>query len=119
MRFRCSSPKATGYHRYGGRGIKVCDRWNNSFAAFYSDMGDPPSVRHTLDRYPNKDGNYEPGNCRWATQTQQARNMSRNRIVSVNGQKMTLVEAVQSKGLKYNTVLYRILRGKTPEEALV
>lgn len=58
---------------YGGRGIEVCDRWRNSFADFYADMGPPTTDRHSIDRI-NNDGNYEPGNCRWATGAEQAAN---------------------------------------------
>jgi hypothetical protein len=74
MRSRCNNPKNKRYYDYGGRGIKVCDRWNESFENFYQDMGDPPSSAHSIDRYPDNDGNYEPGNCRWATLAQQAMN---------------------------------------------
>src|SRR3990170_6647395 len=63
---RCHYEKWPERHLYGGRGIVVCDRWRESFEAFYSDMGDVPDGK-SIDRYPNKNGNYEPGNCRWAT----------------------------------------------------
>ena len=71
MRDRCEDPKAVSYKWYGGRGIKVCDAWQD-FLTFYRDMGDRPDGM-TLDRI-NPDGNYEPGNCRWATAKEQAAN---------------------------------------------
>jgi hypothetical protein len=72
---RCTNPKAHKFELYGGRGIRVCARWLKSFAAFYDDMGPRPSGT-TLDRK-NNDGNYEPLNCRWATQADQCRNSRR------------------------------------------
>ena len=71
---RCINPRAAGFENYGGRGIIVCDRWLNSFSAFFADMGIRPSLQHSIDRYPDKNGNYEPRNCRWATDLQQAVN---------------------------------------------
>ena len=77
---RCYDPNNRWYHRYGGRGIRVCQRWSDretGFAAFYFDMGPRPSPRHSLDRVDN-DGHYEPGNCRWATVEEQNANKLRS-----------------------------------------
>lgn len=73
MRRRCNDPKRPNYSSYGGRGIKVCDRWQNSFANFLEDMGDRPSPKHSIDRIDNN-GNYEPGNCKWSTAREQSLN---------------------------------------------
>ena len=71
---RCGNPKINGYEHYGGRGISVCDRWKNSFVDFLADVGPAPSQKHTLDRHPNNNGNYEPNNVRWATWHEQITN---------------------------------------------
>ena len=72
MHARCSNQQHNRWHRYGGRGIRVCDRWDD-FSSFLADVGQRP-VGTSLDRYPNNDGNYEPGNVRWATPKEQAAN---------------------------------------------
>lgn len=86
---RCYNPNASKYKYWGGRGITVCERWLNSFENFLADMGKRPSDKHSLDRFPNKEGNYEPGNCRWATIEQQNENRSNNVIIEYNGEKYT------------------------------
>lgn len=73
MKARCLNPSHSAFANYGGRGITVCDAWRESFVRFLQDMGPRPSAEHSLDRIDN-DGNYQPGNCRWATRGQQNAN---------------------------------------------
>src|SRR3990167_9584042 len=81
MRLRCSNPKDPSYQWYGAKGVAVCEGWINDFWLFVSDVGEKPTARHTLDRFPNMSGNYEPGNVRWATPQEQARNKDYSSIV--------------------------------------
>lgn len=77
---RCTNPNLEAWPNYGGRGIKVCERWLHSFENFVADMGPRLSLKHSIDRFPNNDGNYEPSNCRWATRKEQNTNR-RNRVI--------------------------------------
>jgi hypothetical protein len=103
---------------YANKGVTVCKRWRESFLAFLEDMGKRPSSKHSLDRYPNRTGNYEPGNCRWATASQQNRNYSRNRFITVHGKTMTLVEWSELTGIKREAIADRLNRGWEPERAV-
>ena len=92
MKTRCYNPKATRFEVHGGRGIKVCDRWLNSFANFLLDMGKRPTPKHSLDRFPDNNGDYEPSNCRWATAKEQSGNRRTNRFIEHNGIRMILMD---------------------------
>jgi hypothetical protein len=98
LKSRCKNPNGPKFHRYGGRGIKVCDRWLNSFEDFLSDMGPRPSKLHSIDRI-NNDGNYEPSNCRWATNLVQGRNSSRVRLVTIKGKKLCIAAWCETLGV--------------------
>ncbi len=115
---RCENENKDNFELYGGRGIVVSKRWRTDFAAFYADMGPRPSLAHSIDRWPNKNGNYRPGNCRWATAVQQNRNRRNNRMVFFSGQKMTLPEACEIAGLGYALVKGRLREGWTVNRAL-
>lgn len=117
MRQRCANPKNNSYPFYGGRGIRVCDRWFNSFEAFIADMGKRPSDDHTLERK-NVDGNYEADNCIWALRSVQYSNRRSNVMVSLNGEILTLAQAAVKLGITPNALYRRLGRGIPLEEAL-
>ena len=71
LKQRCYNPNHPKFYLYGALDVRVCDRWRKSFTAFIADMGPRPSLKHSVDRYPDPDGDYEPDNCRWATPLQQ------------------------------------------------
>lgn len=108
---RCMNPNNKGYKNYGGRGITVCARWQNSFANFLADVGPRPSVRHSIDRHPDNNGSYEPGNVRWATSDEQTRNTRRNRWIEFNGERLILSDWVKRYDLNLPTVIRRLQSG--------
>lgn len=114
---RCGNKKNPAYPEYGGRGIKVCDRWR-SFENFFADMGPRPSLEYSIDRYPNQNGDYEPGNCRWATMTEQNRNRTNNLLLTVNGITKTAIEWIEETGLPRH-VLYGRIRSRWPHDLAV
>ncbi len=116
MRARCRYPKNNQFKDYGGRGISVCKRWDESFKAFLEDMGPKPKPTHQIDRIDN-DGNYEPENCRWATRKQNNRNKRNNRMLVVDGQKMGVPEASEKYGIQQKTILMRLYRGWSETDA--
>ena len=119
IKARCGIPSATGYGNYGGRGVTVCDRWKESFESFLTDMGPRPSPQHSIDRYPNNEGNYETGNCRWATRQEQDCNRRTNRLLTVSGITMTVSEWSRRNGIPLYTLINRLKSGWDPERAVV
>lgn len=116
IRARCSNKNSPDYPRYGGRGIMVCQRWN-SYHNFFEDMGLAPSPKHSIERIKN-DGNYEPGNCRWATNKEQANNRDSNVLIKYQGRVQNVKQWCEEIGITYETVRIRMKRLKwTPERA--
>jgi len=108
MRMRCENPNHKYFNRYGGRGIKVCGRWQD-FVNFMADMGERPegSVRLTVERKDNDKG-YEPGNCRWATYNEQARNRCSTVLLEIDGRTQSLMQWAEEKGVDAELVRNRI-----------
>ena len=116
---RCENARSKAFPNYGGRGIKVCRRWRSSFEAFLEDMGPRPSCRHSIDRI-DGDGDYELGNCRWATAKQQARNLRTNRLLTCQGQSKTLAEWAEERRIHRTTITRRIdFYGWSEEQAIL
>ena len=115
-RQRCTNPKLRNYHRYGGRGIRMCSEWDR-FEQFLADMGRRPSPQHSLDRI-DRDGNYCPENCRWATIHEQANNTCTNRYVEFDGEMLTIAQWARKTGIQAGTLQFRLSHGWTPERAL-
>ncbi len=105
---RCHNKDCPAFKNYGHRGISVCQRWRDSFWDFVSDVGGRPSERHSLDRFPDNNGNYEPGNVRWATAKQQGRNTRFNRIVTANGESLTATEWAERIGISREALRRRL-----------
>lgn len=114
---RVTEPTYPDYPHYGGRGISVCDQWRVSFEAFARDMGPTYSEGLTLDRIDN-DGNYEPGNCRWATAIEQARNKRTNRLLTFNGKTMPVSAWAEHTGIGRSAIESRLRNGWSVERAL-
>lgn len=117
MMNRCKNKSSVDFRRYGGRGILVCERWSK-YENFLLDMGERPKGK-TIDRI-DVNGNYEQGNCRWASIMEQSNNRRSNRILSVNGSKITVADASRKYGINYETLISRITqRGWSDEKAVI
>ncbi len=118
MKSRCYYPKNVGYPNYGGRGIKVCDRWlgEHGFENFLADMGEAPSREYSLDRI-DVNGDYTPENCRWATWKEQSNNKRNSRLITHNGRSLTIPQWCDELGFNVNVAYNRYWHGyKTYEE---
>lgn len=126
IKSRCQQPSCRAYNKYGARGIKLCDRWDigdgvqGGFECFLADMGLRPSKSHSIDRYPNNAGNYEPSNCRWATPQQQIENRRNTVYITYRGETVTLMKGIRMAGniVRRSNAMQRIQNGWPIELAL-
>jgi hypothetical protein len=115
MKRRCENPRSHAYGDYGGRGIKVCDRWK-TFENFISDMGERPEGM-TLERI-DVNGNYTPENCRWATTLEQNGNRRTRRLLTLRGKTQSMTEWARETGIDVNVINARLRRGWSDEKTL-
>lgn len=117
MKQRCLNPNAFYYKAYGGRGIKVCERWRLSFPNFLKDMGFKPSIDHSIERK-NTNGNYEPSNCVWATNAEQQENRRNINRIEYKGRKISHGEISRKLGCGITLIAYRIKKGWSAERII-
>ncbi len=117
MKTRCLNPNSEKYKIYGGRGIKICSRWVDSFENFLSDMGRKPTKKHSIERI-NNDGNYEPSNCKWGTDLEQANNKRLNIFIVIGGIRKTAAQWGRQMGFPKSFVTNRIKAGWNPIDAV-
>lgn len=117
---RCTNPRDAMYPTYGGAGIRVTPLWvgRGGFVAFLAHAGERPSLQHSIDRFPNKSGNYEPGNVRWATDAEQTRNRKSTILVTIDGVTKCAADWADDRGIDRETVYARIKKGWEPEKAI-
>jgi len=114
---RCHDPQVPAYARYGALGVRVCARWRASFETFLADVGERPSPKHSIDRWPDPAGHYEPGNVRWATLAQQRRNQRINKFIEYQGRHQLLTDWTRELGLPFSAIRYRLRTGWPVEQA--
>lgn len=114
---RCERKTHRSYCRYGAKGVAVCPQWRHDFPAFFREVGQKPSAEYTLERVSNSRG-YEPGNVRWATRIEQARNRSSNRYIEFRGARRTIAEWSEVTGIPQDTIRRRLESGQSPEATL-
>lgn len=124
MRARCTYPSNPAFAYYQKHGVTLCDRWRtgeggkSGFECFLDDMGERPSMNHSIDRWPNPTGNYERSNCRWATKREQANNRVTNRRVEYRGEQYTIADLARATGVSRDKLHHRISMGWDIEEAV-
>lgn len=118
MKSRCYTTSNREFARYGGHGITVCDRWRADFLHFLEDMGERPSLQHTVDRIDGT-GGYEPGNCRWATRREQGNNRRTNRLYEHEGRVLSATQWAREAGISPETMRSRLRAGRSLAEALM
>lgn len=121
MKDRCTNQESENYKGYGAIGIAVCDRWldeENGFTNFLHDMGPKPTNSHSLDRFPDKKGNYEPGNCRWATEYEQKRNLIRNIWITHDGRTMVAADWAKEFNIPHWRIRHFTLKGLSLEQII-
>jgi len=114
---RCTNPNSSGFKRYGNRGITICEKWYNSFAAFFKDMGNRPSPEHTIERIDNNKG-YSPDNCKWATKKEQANNRRNNHFITLYGWTLTIAQWSRFVNIGQSIICDRISEGWPPSKAI-
>jgi hypothetical protein len=114
---RCTNDRNPAWKNYGGRGIAVCDEWLKSFISFFEYVGPKPTPKHSLDRFPDVNGNYEPGNVRWATSKEQSRNRRGTRLISFNGERKCITDWAEIVGISCGVIWGRLDSGWSVEMA--
>lgn len=114
---RCYNPKKDNFHNYGGRGIKVCSRWLDSFSYFLADLGKRPKGKYSIERR-NNNGNYCPENCYWTTIKNQRNNSRQNHFLTIDGTTRTMTQWAELNGIYPQLIYQRLKRGWTVEEAI-
>jgi len=115
MKTRCLNSNDPNFRKYGAKGITICPQWIDSFETFLDDVGPRPSIKHSIDRFPNRHGNYEPGNVRWATGREQNLNRDMTHLITLNGVTRPLFEVCQELGISLGTMYSRLHRGWSAE----
>lgn len=117
LKDRCCNPRHSSYPDYGGRGVRLCERWQENFIHFLQDLGDCPEEDSQIDRI-SSSGNYEPGNCRWVSPSENCNNRRNNRLLTYQGETLTATQWARKNGVKTELIYDRLERGWPVERIL-